>query len=240
MTILNHIKSKAKKGEKMLGILIDPDHFSNLEELSKSILILKNNAPDYVFVGGSLINNELFKKTVEALKKELTIPVIIFPGNNQQLSNKADGILLLSLISGRNPDYLIGQHVNSAFELKRSKIEILPTGYVLVNCGQPTSAQYMSNTNPIPYTKNGIAAATVLAGEQLGLSLFYLDGGSGAESTISSAMIQAVRKTISSPIIVGGGIKNKAELESAWNSGADLVIVGSAFEKNASIISELR
>ncbi len=240
MTILNHIKSKAKKGEKMLGILIDPDHFSSLEELSKSILILKSNAPDYIFVGGSLINNELFNKTVETLKQELTIPVIIFPGNNQQISNKADGILLLSLISGRNPDYLIGQHVNTAFELKRSKIEILPTGYVLVNCGQPTSAQYMSNTSPIPYTKNGIAAATVLAGEQLGLSLFYLDGGSGAESPISSTMIQEVRKTISSPIIVGGGIKNKTELEAAWNSGADLVIIGSAFEKKASIISELR
>jgi len=240
MSILHEIKIKASKGKKMLGILIDPDHYNTLEELNISIGALKINLPDYIFVGGSLINNDLFEQTIIQLKQQLSIPVIIFPGNNQQLSNKADGILLLSLISGRNPNYLIGQHVNSAFELQRSQLEILPTGYALIDCGQATSVQYMSNTSPIPSHKNGIAAATILAGEQLGLQLFYLDGGSGAENPISTSMITAVRKTISAPIIVGGGLKTKTEINKAWQAGADVVIIGTAFEKNPSIISKLR
>lgn len=240
MPILNNIKNRATKGEKMLGILIDPDRFQSIAELNTFIVALKKNQPDYLFVGGSLINNDLFEQTILELKKHLTIPIIIFPGNNQQLSKHADGILLLSLISGRNSEFLIGQHVKSAFELKRSGIEILPTGYALINCGDPTSAQYMSNTSPIPYTKNGIAAATILAGEQLGLQLFYLDGGSGADKPISAAMISAVKKAISSPIIVGGGLKNKNDISKAWQAGADIVIIGTAFENNPSIISELR
>lgn len=240
MSILKEIKSKADKGEKMLGILIDPDRFNSLQELDIFILALKQNQPDYLFIGGSLINNDLFEKTILELKKDLNIPLIIFPGNNQQISKNADGILLLSLISGRNPDYLIGQHVNTAFELKRSQLEILSTGYILINCGKPTSAQYMSNTSPIPYSKNGIASATVLAGEQLGLQLFYLDGGSGAEKPISEAMISAVRKSISAPIIIGGGLKNKTDINNAWQAGADIVIIGTAFENNPSLISDLR
>lgn len=240
MSLLNQIKNKANQGKKMLGILIDPDHFSSLKELKTSIDLLKSNLPDYIFVGGSLMNNELFENVIITLKSELEVPVIIFPGNNKQISAKADGILLLSLISGRNADYLIGQQVASAFELKRSKLEILSTGYALVNCGKPTSAQYMSNTNPIPYGKDGIAAATVLAGEQLGLKLFYLDGGSGADHPISVSMIKTVKNTISSPLIVGGGLKSRSDIEQAWNAGADLVIIGTAFEQNPSIVSELR
>lgn len=240
MSILKEIKAKADKGEKMLGILIDPDRFNSLQELDTFILVLKKSQPDYLFIGGSLINNDLFEKTILELKKGLNIPLIIFPGNNQQISKNADGILLLSLISGRNSDYLIGQHVNTAFELKRSQLEILPTGYALINCGKPTSAQYISNTSPIPHSKNGIASATVLAGEQLGLQLFYLDGGSGAEKPISEAMISAVRKSISAPIIIGGGLKNKTDINNAWQAGADIVIIGTAFENNPSIISDLR
>ena len=240
MNILQEIKSKANKGEKMLGVLIDPDRYSSLDELNVFIDALKVNQPDYLFIGGSLINNDLFEQTILELKKYLTVPLIIFPGNNHQVSKNADGILLLSLISGRNPDFLIGQHVNSAFELKRSQLEILPTGYALVNCGSPTSAQYMSNTSPIPYAKNGIAAATVLAGEQLGLQLFYLDGGSGADKPITGTMISTVKKNIVSPLIVGGGLKNKVDIDNAWKSGADLVIIGTVFENNPSIISELR
>ena len=240
MSILKEIKNRASKGEKMLGILIDPDHFSSIKELNTFIVVLKKHQPDYLFIGGSLINNDLFEETISELKKQLTIPLIIFPGNNQQISKKADGILLLSLISGRNPDYLIGQHVNTAFELKRSQLEIIPTGYALINCGKTTSAQYMSNTSPIPYAKDGIATATILAGEQLGLQIFYLDGGSGAEKPISETMISAIRNTISAPIIVGGGLKNKTDITKAWQAGADIVIIGTAFENNPSIISELR
>ena len=239
MSILKTIKTNASKGKKMLGILIDPDRFNSLEETNTLIKALQQNQPDYIFVGGSLINNDLFEQVITQLKKQLSIPLILFPGNNQQISKEADGILLLSLISGRNPDYLIGQHVTTAFELKRSQLEILPTGYALVNCGQPTSAQYISNTTPIPYTKDGIAAATVLAGEQLGLQLFYLDGGSGADKPISSTMITQVKNTISSPLIVGGGLKTKSDIQNAWQAGADLVIIGTAFENNPTILSEI-
>ncbi len=231
MSILSEILDKTQSQEKLLGILIDPDKYASSQELNDVVLSLKKINPNYVFVGGSLINNSLFNQTVNHLKQHLSMPVIIFPGNNQQISNKADGILLLSLISGRNPEFLIGQHVTSAFKLKESKIEILSTGYLLVDCGQPTAAQYMSNTNPIPYNKPEIASATALAGEQLGLSLFYLDGGSGAKQSVSSAMIRAVKKTIKSPLIVGGGIRSKTEIEAKWKAGADLVIVGTSFEE---------
>lgn len=232
MPILNEIRYNTKVNEKLLGILIDPDKYSKAEEIKQlSETLIKAN-PDYIFVGGSLINNHLFEETISILKNNIDIPIIIFPGNNQQISNKADAILLLSLISGRNPDLLIGQHVNSAFQLQQSNIEIVPTGYLLINCGNTTSAQYMSNTTPIPYSKNKIAAATALAGEQLGLSVFYLDGGSGADKPISKEMISVVKSTISSPLIVGGGIKTKRDIETAWNAGADIVIIGTAFENN--------
>lgn len=237
MSILNEIKNKSIENKKLLGILIDPDKYAKIEELEPVINSLKKISPDYIFVGGSLINNQLFENVIKTLKSNIGIPVIIFPGNNQQVSSFADGILLISLISGRNSDLLIGQHVNSAFQLKESKLELLPTGYMLVNCGKSTSAQYMSNTTPIPYSKNNIAAATALAGEQLGLSLFYLDGGSGADIPISGDMIKTVKSTISSPLIVGGGIKTKEQLNAAWQSGADLVIIGTAFENNPNLFS---
>ncbi len=239
MDILNNIKKNSKEGLKMLGILIDPDHFETLKDLDKYLEAIILNKPHYIFIGGSLINNDLFEKTILRIKEKTSIPVVIFPGNQQQISDKADGILLLSLISGRNPEFLIGQHVNSAFQLKRSKLEIIPTGYALVNCGNVTSAEYMSNTKPIPYTKNGIAAATLLAGEQLGLALFYLDGGSGATNPISSKMIKTVQEQLNSPLIVGGGLKTKKDIKQAWQSGADLVIIGTAFEQNPSLLSSL-
>ncbi len=235
MSILAEIKESIVEQKKLLGILIDPDKYTSTQEIESTAMALKKVNPDYVFVGGSLINNALFEQTISVLKEQLNIPVIIFPGNNQQVNTNADGILLISLISGRNPDFLIGQHVNAAFQLQKSQLELLPTGYLLINCGHPTSAQYMSNTTPIPYTKNNIAAATALAGEQLGLSLFYLDGGSGADQPVSPEMIKTVKSTLSSPLIVGGGISTKTQLETAWNAGADLVIIGTAFENNPNL-----
>ena len=239
MDILEKIKQNSIDGVKMLGILIDPDHFETLEDLDKYLDALALNSPHFIFVGGSLINNDLFEKTILKIKERLTIPVIIFPGNQQQIDRQADGILLLSLISGRNPDFLIGQHVSTAFQLKRSGLEIIPTGYALINCGNTTSAEYMSNTKPIPYHKNGIAAATLLAGEQLGLSIFYLDGGSGALKPVASEMIKAVKKQLTAPLIVGGGLKTEKDIKLAWKSGADLVIIGTAFEQNPNLLSKL-
>ena len=240
MSILKKIIEKSNIGTKMLGILIDPDHLSKLSELQESIDNLKKFPPDFVFIGGSLINNHFFDTCVTTLKEALRIPIIIFPGNNQQISPSADALLLLSLVSGRNPEFLIGQHVQAAFELDKSNLELLSTSYLLIDCGATTSAQYMSNTTPIPYLKNNIAAATALASKQIGTSICYLDGGSGAEKPISSTMISTVKKTIKSPLIVGGGIRDKTSIKAAWAAGADLVIIGTAFEENPSIIAQLR
>ena len=165
--------------------------------------------------------------------------IIIFPGDNSQISSSADAILLLSLISGRNPDLLIGKHIQSSYVLKKSGISILPTGYILVDGGISTSVQYISNTKPIPADKFHIAASTALAGEQLGLKFTYLDAGSGALNPVSMKMISSVRKEISCPIIVGGGIKSYEQLENAWLSGADIVVVGNAIEKNSALIQQL-
>ena len=162
--------------------------------------------------------------------------VIIFPGDNSQISSYADGILLLSLISGRNPEFLIGQHVKSSFLLKQSGLCILPTGYILIDGGDLSSVQYISNTLPIPTDKFEIASATALAGVQLGLKYIYLDAGSGAPNPISPIMVKAIKNQVSVPLFIGGGIKTQKQLEKAWNAGADIVVIGNAIENNVSLI----
>ncbi len=228
----NTVLSKIALKTKLLGILIDPDKYTSIQELEKVIEDVQKVDPDFLFVGGSLINHSLMDEMVELFKTKLSIPVVLFPGNNQQISSKADAILLLSLISGRNAELLIGQHVQSAFVLKTSGLEIIPTGYILIDGEIKTSVQYISNTQPIPNNKNKIATATALAGEQLGLKLIYLDAGSGANKTVPLEMINTVRQNIQLPIIVGGGIKSRKQIKQAWQAGANLVIVGTAFEEN--------
>ena len=175
--IKDNIINKISNGEKLWCVLIDPDKIL-LEEIEPLILLINSSSCDYILVGGSLINNQIFSSFLEKINKIADKPVIIFPGNNQQISKNADGIFLLSLISGRNPDLLIGQHVKSAFKLNESKLEILPCGYLLIEGESLTSAIYMSESIPIPKDKSDIAAATALAGEQLGLQFIYLDKGS--------------------------------------------------------------
>jgi putative glycerol-1-phosphate prenyltransferase len=153
---------------------------------------------------------------------------------------KADAILLLSLISGRNAELLIGQHVHAAPLLKKSKLEIIPTGYILIDGGKPTSVSYVSNTLPIPNNKPAIALCTALAGEQLGLQCIYLEAGSGAEIAVSSDLIATVRKEISVPLIVGGGIRTQEQAQLAWKAGADIIVVGSAVEKDPSFLKSLK
>lgn len=174
--------------------------------------------------------NERIHQIVPALKKLLNVPLMLFPGNLLQISQGADAILFLSLISGRNPDLLIGNHVIAAPLLKQSGMEVMPTGYMLVDSGRPTSAHYMSNTTPIPYDKPEIAACTAMAGEMLGLQLLYMDAGSGAEKTISTEMISAVAGAVGIPLIVGGGIRSKKQAEAILKAGADIIVVGNAFE----------
>ena len=224
-TLYDTIKQGSLQRKKFFAALVDPDKFN--EEKIKKIISLR---PDFILVGGSLIQNTI-EKTIENIKS-LTkeIPIILFPGNYNQLSNQADAILFLSLISGRNPEFLIGQHVVAAPLLKQSSLEIIPTGYILIDGGKCTSVQYMSNTMPIPADKTDIIISTAIAGEMLGLKLIYLEAGSGTMTAISPNIIQAVRNTIDIPIIVGGGLRNREDVEKAWNAGADIVVVGSALE----------
>lgn len=230
--ILHQIKALKAEGKKGFAILVDPDKLS-LGEVPTLAGKINSAGIDFVLVGGSLLMNENIRQIVPALKKELKIPVILFPGNILQITPGADAILFLSLISGRNPDLLIGNHVIAAPLLKQSNMEVIPTGYMLIDSGRQTSVNYMSNTMPIPHDKPEIAACTAMAGELLGLGMLYMDGGSGAENTISTEMISAVAGAVDIPLIIGGGIRTKRQAEAVLKAGADIIVVGNAFEDNA-------
>lgn len=228
------LKSKAQR-KKQFAVLVDPDKF----ESSKAIEISETGGVDFIFVGGSILTNGNFEECINSLKKQTKIPVIIFPGNNLQISKNADGILLLSLISGRNPELLIGKQVIAAPILKSSNLDILPTGYILIDGGKSTAVSYMSNTNPIPFDKDDIAMCTAMAGEMLGMKLIYMDAGSGALNTISEKMIKKVSSNISTPLIIGGGINTPQKAVLACKAGADIIVVGNAIEKDSSLIKKI-
>ena len=227
-----------RANQKMVAVLIDPDKSSD-NQLDNLVFHPNFDQVDFLFVGGSLVTDGSMKTCLTKLKKRTNKPLIIFPGSPNQIDEHADAILLLSLISGRNPDLLIGRHVESAHKLKRSGLEILSTGYILVDGGRTTTVSYISGTTPIPQDKPGIAAATALAGTQLGQQLIYLDCGSGANEHASSKLIGAVKNEVDVPIIVGGGIKTKEDAETVFRSGADVVVVGNKLEENPAFLTEL-
>jgi len=222
------------RSRKRIALLIDPDGYDN-ESLEELIGLINLYPPDLLLVGGSLLFNPI-DITITALKLGTSLPVFIFPGNAFQLSDRADGILFLSLISGRNPEFLIGNHVLAAPHLSRSGIEVIPTGYMLIENGQSTSVEYMSHTTPIPGNKPDIAVATAMAGEMLGLKSLYLEAGSGAAHPVPSEMISAIRKQISLPLIVGGGIRSMETATELYNAGADMIVVGNVLEKDPGLI----
>ena len=234
-SIYTSVLKDKEKGKKQFAVLIDPDKFKP----SETIPLCESEGVDLLMVGGSILTNGDFEQCIQTIKKMTSIPVLIFPGNNLQISKSADGILLLSMISGRNPELLIGKHVIAAPILKSSSLEILSTGYMLIEGGKQTAASYMSNTLPIPHDKDDIAACTAIAGEMLGLKFIYLDAGSGALNTVSESMIKKVRENITIPLIVGGGINNSKKADLACKAGADIIVVGNAIEKNASIIQSV-
>lgn len=222
---------------KQVALLLDPEK-QNMIDL-KHVLWLADNSPiTMILVGGSLVSSNV-DEFVKHIKLHTSLPVVLFPGSAQQFSPSADAMLLLSLISGRNPDFLIGNHVQVSLKLKQSRMEVIPTGYILVESGAVTSVQYMSNTMPIPSNKPDIALATALAGEQLGLKMIYLEAGSGAPNPVPIDLISAIRSEISIPLIVGGGLRTPAQIKSAWDAGADIVVVGNAVETNADLLSSL-
>ncbi|MDP3945431.1 MAG: geranylgeranylglyceryl/heptaprenylglyceryl phosphate synthase [Lutibacter sp.] len=232
-SILAFIQKASVKGEKLLAILLDPDKTSldKLPEISSRIDTLNAN---FIFVGGSFVENQLTDLFVKTLKKHTKLPVILFPGDFSQLTNYADGLLFLSLLSGRNPEYLIEQQIKSVPFLKNSNLEIIPTGYILIDGGTYSSVLKMSNTKPISQENIQLAVDTAVAGMYKGKQLIYLEAGSGAEIPVNSKLISEVKQHISIPLIVGGGIKTKEQLENVYANGADLVVIGTAFENNAS------
>jgi phosphoglycerol geranylgeranyltransferase len=239
MKILDILKERHRAGKKSIAILVDPDKVDDPTRLNHLINLASENCIDFFFVGGSLITTTNLAEVINLIKEQVSIPVVLFPGNSMQLDPGADAILFLSLISGRNPDLLIGQQVIAAPILRNSKIEVMPTGYMLINSGKITSVAYISNTTPIPEDKYSLAACTALAGEMLGLQLIYLDAGSGAEREISAKMISAVRKAVNTPLIVGGGINTSAKAIAALEAGADMIVIGNALEKNPDFLIEI-
>jgi putative glycerol-1-phosphate prenyltransferase len=239
MSLLSTLREKHKQGRKSIAILIDPDKVDDASRLNYLLNLASENCVDYFFVGGSLITSTNLSDVVRQIKTNVTIPVILFPGNSMQIEPSADAILFLSLISGRNPELLIGQHVIAAPILKNTPLEIIPTGYMLVNSGKTTSVAYISNTTPIPEDKYSLAACTAMAGEMLGLQAMYLDAGSGAEREISAKMISAVRRVINVPMIIGGGINTSHKAITALEAGADMIVIGNALEKNPDLLIEI-
>jgi putative glycerol-1-phosphate prenyltransferase len=237
--ILNRLLENTARGRKWLGVLIDPDSVTGEAQLEDTCTKCNEAGADLILVGGSLITNGFFDRCIHLIKQHTDIPVILFPGNIMQVNAEADAILFLSLISGRNPDLLIGKQVLAAPMLKKSGLEVIPTGYMLVDGGNTTSVSYMSNTVPIPADKAGIAACTALAGEMLGLRTIYMDAGSGAKQPIPQSMIRAVKEQVSVPVFVGGGIRTPEAAAAACEAGADVVVVGNAIEKDTSLVSQL-
>jgi phosphoglycerol geranylgeranyltransferase len=230
-SILESIKEASKKGEKLLAILLDPDKTS-LTEISKIVNKIALLKADYIFVGGSYVENGLTESFVKKVKEFTNIPIILFPGDYSQVTNYADGLLFLSLLSGRNPEYLIEQQIKSVPYLKNSSLEIIPTGYILIDGGTNSSVLKISKTTPIPQENIELATSTAIAGMYKGKQLIYLEAGSGAKIPVSTQLIETVKNNISIPLIVGGGIRTKNDLNNAYKNGADLVVIGTAFENN--------
>ena len=234
-----HLQSLRQKGKKALAVLIDPDSL-RLDNLDQTIALSVKSGVDFFLIGGSLILNDEMDLCLEKLRKESNIPLILFPGSTFQISNKADALLFLSLISGRNAELLIGKHVITAPLIKQSDLEVISTGYMIIDGGVPTAVQYMSNTNPIPTNKPDIAVCTAMAGEMLGLKLIYMDAGSGAKYHIPVEMIHAVRASIDLPLIVGGGIRSAQTTFDLARAGADIIVVGNAIEQDPALIIEMK
>ncbi|MBK6626298.1 MAG: geranylgeranylglyceryl/heptaprenylglyceryl phosphate synthase [Flavobacteriales bacterium] len=237
--VVEQLEDAKVRGRKLLAVLIDPDFGQDEALLERTVQNACMAKADLLFVGGSLLTSASFDRCVDLVKRWSDRPVVLFPGSPAQLSRHADAVLFLSLISGRNPELLIGHHVTAAPTIKALGLEAIPTGYMLVDGGKPTTVSYVSQTVPIPRDKPGIAAATALAGELLGLRTIYLDTGSGADRTVSPEMVATVRRTVQLPIIVGGGIRDAATARGLCDAGADVVVVGTAFEQDPELIFAL-
>jgi phosphoglycerol geranylgeranyltransferase len=236
--IYQSLTERKRLGKKSFAVLIDPDKVNN-HNMEQLISLSVAAEVDYFLVGGSLVISNYLDECLQLIKRHCAIPTILFPGSPSQVSKYADALLYLSLISGRNPELLIGQHVISAPLVKKSGLEIMSTGYMVVDGGAPTTVSYISNASPLPSDKNEIAVCTAMAGEMLGMKLIYMDAGSGAKRAINETMIEKVAESISVPLIIGGGIIEPEKAYRNCKAGADVIVVGNAIEKDASLIKEM-
>ena len=234
--IYQNILVAKQENKKLLAILIDPDK-TKAEEIESLFQKINQSPATHIFIGGSIVEQICIDSLIIEIKKYCHLPILIFPGHPSQISNEADGILFLSLLSGRNPDYLIEHHINSVDILTNSTLEIISTGYILIDGGNETAVQRVSKTLPIENTNIELAYKTAKAGEYLGKKLIYLEAGSGANHHVSLEMISFVSKNISVPLIVGGGIRNLTKIEEVFKAGADLVVIGTAFEDNSNFFT---
>jgi geranylgeranylglyceryl phosphate synthase family protein len=230
------MKPERFPNEKSIALLLDPDKVND-ESLRRILKIADDCGTDFILAGGSLTFTGI-GNLIDRTRELTSIPIVLFPGNLLQLTTKADKIMLLSLISGRNPELLIGNHVLAAPYLKDIREKLVPVGYILINCGSRTSVEYISQTEAIPSDKTEIAVATALAGEMLGLKMIYLEGGSGAEEHVPLEMIRSVYNNISVPLTVGGGIRTGREVNDIFAAGADMIILGDGCEKNPALLAE--
>lgn len=239
MNIYSNILQAKKDNKKLLAVLIDPEKVA-IQNLHSFFNKVHQSIITHVFVGGSTDVNNQTEIVVSEIKKVTQLPVILFPGDVAQITNKADGILFLSLLSGRNPEYLIEQQIKAAPILKDSNLEVIPTGYILIEGGKETATQKVSNTKPIAQNNIDLIVNTSLAGEFSGKKTIYLEAGSGATKPVNTGIIKLVSQSLTVPLIVGGGIKSKKQLENAYDSGADLVVIGTAFEKNEDFFNQIK
>lgn len=239
MSIYKDILSSKEKGQKLLAVLMDPEKVS-LKNLPDFFEKVHQSIATHIFVGGSTDKNNAIEEVVFTIQKNTHLPVLLFPGDTKQVTDKADGILFLSLISGRNPEFLIEQQIQAAPVLNKMDLEVISTGYILIDGKTATAVQKVSKTKPISQNNTTLIVNTALAGEFLGNKLIYLEAGSGAIEAVNQNIIKAVKNEISIPLIVGGGIRTKIQLETAYNAGADLVVIGTAFEKDSHFFNQLK
>ena len=239
VNIYQDILLAKQHGKQLLAVLIDPEKTS-IEQLPTLVKLIHQSIATHIFVGGSTDQHNTIEPVIVALKKATMLPIIIFPGSANQVSKKADGILFLSLISGRNPKYLIEQQVQSAIQIKESSLEVLPTGYILVDGGKESAVERVSSSKPICQTNSELILRTALAGEFSGKKIIYLEAGSGAKTPVKSSIISLVKENLTIPLIIGGGIQTVHQLITAYAAGADLVVIGTAFEKDPAFFNIIK
>ena len=236
---LNTLRSSHSEGAQRLAVLVDPEDAPSGGPWLNLLRCIEASEATDVFVGGSLVTEHVTKRVVTELKRNISKPIVLFPGSPSQVVDGADALLFLSLISGRNPDLLIGRHVEAAPRIARMELETVPTGYMLIGDPPLTAAAYMSHSLPLPIAKPELAVATAQAGVMLGLQCLYLDAGSGAGQPVPAQTIAAIHDAVDVPLIVGGGMSCQKDLDRAWDAGATCVVVGSAVEREPAVLQSL-